>query len=204
MRTYAKSKIRFGIQSTTIGWPGWAAVFFLLMIIVPGVIASAEEVLCTNGEEPDAQQSLIEPLAAVKVPAPIKRGFYLTNTNYACDQVLTACARGYHTASMWELLDISTLNYHYKHPYAEVKDDSGRGAPSYWYGWVRTGYYSSNSSTAGTGNCINWTSVSGADYGVSVRLTNNWQTALGAIGPWEATAFPCYYTGPVWCISDKR
>jgi hypothetical protein len=146
----------------------------------------------------------VSTLAAVVVPAPIKRGFYLTNTSYATNVPLTACAKGYHMASIWELLEVSTLNYHFKHPYAYTKADSGKGPPSFWYGWVRTGYDSSNNSTAGTGNCNNWSSVSGADYGVAVRLTNNWQTSLGAIGPWQATSFTCNYTGPVWCVSNVR
>ncbi len=131
-----------------------------------------------------------------------ERHVYLTNANYYPDQALTACASGYHMASFWEILDVSNLIYDYNHPAAHTKDDSGNGPPSYWYGWVRTGYSSSNSSTTGTGNCNNWSSRSNSDSGVSVRLSRTWETAPGDIGPWDATSFTCNYVGPVWCVGD--
>jgi len=131
-----------------------------------------------------------------------ERHVYLTKTNYPTNQVRTACASGYHTASFWELYDVSNLVYDYSHSAAYTKTDSGYGPPSYWYGWVRTGYDSSSSSTTGTGNCSNWSSVSNSVYGVSVRLSRTWETAPGDIGPWDATSFTCNYTGPVWCVKD--
>jgi hypothetical protein len=97
-------------------------------------------------------------------------------------------------ASLWELVDISNLIYDYVHPAAHTKDDSGYGPPSFWYGWIRTGGSSSNSATTGTGNCLNWTSTSSADSGVSVRLSRTWETAPGDIGPWDATSFTCNFT----------
>jgi hypothetical protein len=131
-----------------------------------------------------------------------ERHAYLTKTNYATNQALAACASGYHMASLWELYDVSNLIYDYGHPAAYTKADSGHGPPSYWYGWARTGYDSSSSSTAGTGNCNNWSSISSTVYGVSVRLSRMWETAPGDIGPWDATSFTCNFTGPVWCVKD--
>ena len=131
-----------------------------------------------------------------------ERHVYLTHANFATNQVRTACASGYHTASLWELYDVSNLIYDYNHSAAHTKADSGYGPPSYWYGWVRTGWDSSSSSTTGTGNCNNWSTTSNSVYGVSARLSRTWETAPGDIGPWDATSFTCSFTGPVWCVKD--
>jgi hypothetical protein len=136
------------------------------------------------------------------LPDKAGRHFYLTNTTYRTDQALTACAVGYHMASMWEILDVSNLTYDNDHPAAYNKADSGFGPPSYWNGWVRTGNSSSNSSTTGSGNCNTWTSISSTDSGVSVRLSNAWETAPGDIFTWDATSFTCNYIGPVWCVGE--
>jgi hypothetical protein len=130
------------------------------------------------------------------------RHFYQTQATYATDEILTACASGYHTASLWEILDVSNMVYAYNHPDALVRADSGQGPPSGWYGWVRTGWNASTSATAGTGNCNNWTSTSSSDSGVAIRLSRTWETAPGDIGPWDATSFPCNSLGVVWCVGD--
>jgi hypothetical protein len=130
------------------------------------------------------------------------RHFYLTDASYAIDQALTACADGYHMASLWEILDVSNMTYDYDHPAAHVKDDSGNGPPSGWYGWVRTGWFASTSATAGTGNCNNWTSTDSGDSTVAVRLATDWEGAPGDISTWDATSFTCNFNGPVWCVGD--
>jgi hypothetical protein len=130
------------------------------------------------------------------------RHFYLTNAYYATNTVLTACASGYHMASLWEILVVSNLTYDYTHPAAKTKSDSGYGPPSSWNGWVRTGWDSSGSNTTGTGNCLNWTSISDTDYGVSVQLSANWKTAPGDIFTWWANSYSCNYVGPVWCVRN--
>ncbi len=146
-----------------------------------------------------------EPQAAISL-APAASGggrlVYLTNTSYLTNVAKTACAPGYHMASFWELSDISNLTYDYTSPLAYTKADSSYGPPSGWYGWVRTGYDSSGSSTTGTGNCLNWTTADLANSGVAVRLSTAWETAPGDIGPWDATSFTCSFSGPVWCVAD--
>jgi len=165
-------------------------LILLLVLLLLGSIAPEDPVSAQTGT------------AAAFIPASGGRHVYLTKTNYATNQVRTACASGYHTASFWEIVDVSNLIYDYDHPAAYTQADSGYGPPSYWYGWVRTGYGSSSSSTTGTGNCNNWSSTSNSVYGVSVRLSRTWETAPGDIGPWDATSFTCNYTGPVWCVGD--
>ncbi len=147
-------------------------------------------------QEPDAAMSI----DAISAATGTVRHFYATKSNYSTNHTLTACASGYRMASLWEILDVSNLIYDYTLSAAATKADDGHGPPSYWNGWVRTGYDNSNSSTTGTGNCKNWSSVSASDHGVSVRLSRTWETAPGDIGVWDATSFTCNYDGPVWCV----
>jgi hypothetical protein len=163
-------------------------------------------VYTANGEwvSPDGVGPTPASVGASDVSAQSGSGisFYVTDINFFSIDALTACASGYHMASLWEILDVSNLVYAYNHPDAHVKDDSGQGPPSFWYGRVRTGQDASGSATAGMGNCDNWTSNSSADSGVFVRLSRTWETAPGDIGTWDATSFTCNLVGPVWCIED--
>ena len=172
------------------------------------------ELQCDDGLLPTANEECVSPdtlgiapessLGEVGLSALSGAGrhFYLTNASYTPNAALTACASGYHMASLWEILDVSNLTYDYGHPAAYTKPDSGYGPPSNWYGWVRTGGSSSNSSVAGSGNCLNWSSNSGIDFGVAVRLSNTWETAPGDISTWDANSFTCTTTAPVWCVGN--
>ncbi len=172
-----------------------AAVVVAVLLLLPlsGSVAALDD---GTGAPAD-----VESIAAW-APNTAGRHFYLTSTVYAADHMLTACATGYHEASLWEILDPSHMDYDYGHPAALSKADSGHGPPAGWNGWVRTGQDSSGSAVAGTGNCKTWTSKSGSDYGVAVRLSNSWVTAPGDISVWQANEYPCSYTGPVWCVAD--
>lgn len=127
---------------------------------------------------------------------------YVTEYNFYSDQAPTACGPGYHMASLWEILDTSNWLYDYDHPAAHVQGDSGYGPPSRWYGWIRTGYWSSGDAAPGTGNCLAWSSRSVDDYGTLVRLSRTWETAPGEILTWEADSFYCSVVAPVWCVGD--
>jgi hypothetical protein len=173
----------------------------------PAVTRKGDLQLTTNGEwvpvdEVGVTSSSTAGADEITAAGGDKPHFYVTNTSYATNQVKTACATGYHMASLWEILDVSNLIYDYDHPAAHVKDDSGKGPPSFWNGWIRTGQDSSSSSTTGTGNCLNWTSTDSGVYGVAVRLPGTWETDPGDIFTWDATAFNCGYIGPVWCVKD--
>jgi hypothetical protein len=163
-------------------------------------------VYTVNGEwvSPDGVGSAPSSVGASDISAQSGSGssFYVTSANHPTDQALTACASGYHMASLWEILDVSNMVYAYNHPDAHVQNDSGQGPPSGWYGWVRTGWNASTSATAGTGNCEAWTSRSSDDSTVAIQLATAWETAPGDIGPWDATSLTCDHVGPVWCIED--
>jgi hypothetical protein len=182
----------------------------LVVIIgaVAVVTAGAQGPATANEEVAPSDEAAPKPAASSSSTAAQAQGFvtlrsfYLTEANYNADEVLSACARGYHMASLWEILDVSNLAYAYDHPDAHTKDDSGQGPPSHWYGWVRTGWNTSSTDTAGVGNCQNWTSIDSADQGSIVRLTYDWATAPTAVGPWETLAFNCIGFAPVWCVED--
>jgi hypothetical protein len=129
------------------------------------------------------------------------RQFYLTKTSYNGAQALAACASGYHMASMWEIVDPSNLKYNTTLGYTMA--DSGQGPPLLW-GWVRTGFLSNNSSTAGLGNCSAWTSSYNGYYGSFAELPWGW---LGGLSPpnfdiWYVGANTCDQTLPVWCVEN--
>lgn len=92
-------------------------------------------------------------------------------------------------------------------------DDQGFGPPAdNVNGWARGGFFStgisSGPSSAGGSNCKAWSSNLGTDFGVVVRLANDWMVPLvGAsvynpIAPWEANTFSCDVAPHVWCVED--
>jgi hypothetical protein len=151
-------------------------------------------------------------VVASGLPAPLAssaglRGYYLTPGTYnGADADGTdgngagICAEGYHFASLWEILDPSNLKYDTK--LGRTQDDSGQGPPTLSYGWVRTGYGWSTSSTPGKGNCNAWTSISSGYYGTTAYLTSDW-TAGQDIHVWEVYAPRCNVYRYVWCVADN-
>jgi len=134
-----------------------------------------------------------------------QRKFYLTKTaDYNGSQARSACAEGYHMASLWEILDPSNLRYNRLLGFTRA--DSGLGPPNATRGWIRTGFDADASATVGTGNCQAWTSDHFEDRGTSVLLTTDWSTTthefVTRIGPWVAGPFSCFNTTRVWCVQD--
>src|SRR5262245_3348328 len=105
-------------------------------------------------------------------PADAKTKFYLTQEEFDGSAALTACARGYHMASFWEILDLGDLQYDSSRGF--VTPDAGSGPPSVQPGWVRTGYYPYTGNVPGGSNCAVWTSNASADNGTSVMLEASW------------------------------
>lgn len=56
------------------------------------------------------------------------KSFYITKTNHQGDTVLTACATGYHFASINEIYDFSGMTYNTE--LGQTNNDSGFGIPS--------------------------------------------------------------------------
>ena len=107
------------------------------------------------------------------------RQFYLTPFAEPGADAPTACAAGYHFASLWELTDPSNLKYNTS--LGLTLADSGQGPPQ-WTGWVRTGYVANTSGAAGRANCDGWTSSDALDYGTFATLPADWSESPGWLG----------------------
>ncbi len=129
--------------------------------------------------------------------APGARSFYLTAGDFAGDEVLGACAYGYHLASIYELLDPSNLVYDTQ--LGLTAADSGAGPIADQAGWVRTG------TAGGAGwNCDNWSSDSPLDSGLLawLGLTPEPIRALPMPAPWNTEFVDCAGRAHAWCVSD--
>jgi hypothetical protein len=126
--------------------------------------------------------------------------YYLTTDLYHGDQVLSACALGFHMASLWELLDTSNLRYNTTRGF--TRTDSGYGPPATG-GWIRTGYASDSTGSPGTSNCHAWTSGSESDVGSYVFLPGIWEADNEDLMGWAVATAICSTQIRVWCIGDE-
>lgn len=181
---------------------GWILALVGLIVLLVIVAFSSSTARGAESQVRVEESSISAPESEVmSVSSGTGRRFYVTYSRYYSNEVLTACASGYHTASMWELYDVSNLVYAHDQPNASSWADSGFGPPSQWNGWIRTGYISSIENTQGKGNCANWSSISASAYGSVIRLSNNWNTPPN-IGSWTVTTQSCNYDLYVWCVED--
>jgi hypothetical protein len=129
------------------------------------------------------------------------RSFYLTEDGFTGAQASTACADGYHMASLWEIFNPSNLEY--DTTLGLTSDDSGFGPPTTFYGWIRTGFSSNADGLhAGVVNCFTWTSDSSLDLGSMVRLMPFWGSPQSLIDPWDGFISVCSTARNVWCVQD--
>ena len=155
----------------------------------------------TNIKPSEVSQILRQQLEGVKTAIDVEEvEYYLTKTWTDGDSALTTCTTGYHTASLWEIIDVSNLQY--DTTLGLTLTDSGSGPPATYYGWVRTGSLSGNSTTPGQGNCNAWTSKSGSHYGTTVALADDWTAAGVLVAPWGAFVYKCDTELHVWCMED--
>jgi hypothetical protein len=137
------------------------------------------------------------------------RQFYLTKSAHNGVQAPTACVKGYHFASIWELADPSALEYNVN--LGRTASDGGAGPPTqltgFGYsiparGWVRTGYASHTGGTAGRGNCEAWSSDSDSHWGTVANLPSDWLGGEQDAGLWNADVRACNTFNRVWCVQD--
>jgi hypothetical protein len=132
------------------------------------------------------------------------RQFYLTDSSeYYGSIAKTACASGYHMASLWEIADPSNLKYNTSLGYQQT--DSGEGPPAdetLVFGWVRTGYIDDVSTTPGRANCDSWTNHGFSQYGTTAALPTQWTSDLQDVGIWQLSYDECDDWNRVWCIED--
>jgi len=146
---------------------------------------------------------LIIILIGVAIDADAKkkaRKFYLTQTQFTGSQALTACAKKFHMASLWEIFDPSNLRYDTN--LGVTRDDAGFGPPNGARGWIRTGFDTEGIPVPGAGNCFTWTSDSDIHFGSVVGLSNNWEGQSVVTSPWGAGSLQCNLGVRVWCVQD--
>ena len=129
-----------------------------------------------------------------------RRKFFLTTGGYTGANADSACGTGFHIASLWEIFDVTSLEYDFAR--GEGTDDRG-GPPAGTNGWIRSGTAPSTSDLAGIGNCNDWTSSSVSHYGTGVRLEVVWaEGSPTPISPWVGGVFLCSSNPRVWCVED--
>jgi hypothetical protein len=140
--------------------------------------------------------------ASVQAQSTGMRQFYMTKSSEPANQAPSACAAGYHFASMWELADPSNLKYNAS--LGKTQADSGYGPPAALGAWVRTGYSPSVDNTPGKANCNYWTSLSSSGYGTAAGLPWNWTSSTAQdLAVWDAFTYTCDFAlTHVWCIED--
>ena len=140
------------------------------------------------------------------------RRYYLTKDTFDGASALTACAAGFHMASLFEIFDPSALVYDTTLGFTSA--DSGSGPPArvtdpdtgfIVVGWIRTGEGTFGAGVTGVANCNAWTSNSHSDVGSTSRLSSNWLDAghsLSTVSPWQPVNTYCDGTTRVWCVQD--
>jgi hypothetical protein len=129
------------------------------------------------------------------------RMYYLTTALFDGSQALTACAAGYHMASLWEIFHTSTLLYNTA--LGVVENDSGAGPPASTShsGWIRTGLRSIHANgIPGEDNCDSYTTTTGT--GTVVALAPVWNGTPFPISPWFPNDDSCVNSNPVWCVQN--
>ena len=134
------------------------------------------------------------------------RKFYVTQTTHAGNEALSGCNAGYHMASMWEILDVSNLQY--ETSLGLTRPDSGSGPPTLGIGWIRTGMDPGGNNEVGTANCLAYTNADHDRSGTRVFLPRVWTISPNPIlpevivSPWVADVSPCDQGAHVWCVQD--
>ena len=134
--------------------------------------------------------------------AAVMPSYYITDLSHYPDEAPTACADGYHFASLWEISNPANLRYDTS--LGQTTLDSGSGPPTIQgLGWVRTGYNAGNvSSVAGRANCNLWTSRSNLDNGSVAVLPQLWTAGAQDLFVWDVDVRTCNFKLGVWCKQD--
>jgi len=142
------------------------------------------------------------------------RRFYLTKMPFQGSHAVDACARGFHMASRFELLDVSALEYDTKLGFR--RDDSGSGPPIQGTpglpgasGWIRTGGPSQfsepkDATDSAVANCAAWSSNSHDAFGTVAHLTDRFAVDSNCSAVvWNGGPQRCDLANPVWCVETN-
>ena len=172
-----------------------AALYFALGVASTITIGAITDRMAIGNDGLHFPDGTVQTSAAAE-----RRSFYLSTVGVQGDSVKTACAAGYHAASLWEILDPTTLRYNKTLGFN--RDDSGFGPPTNRFGWVRTGYDSWTEQEPGQSNCGNWSTTAG--HGTIIYLPYFDWDRLGALqyAPWGGATSSCSSSLGVWCVED--
>ena len=162
--------------------------------VLGDAIQALQQSVNTLQAKVDALQHAVQP-----------RQFYLTTNSFDGSHAETACASGFHMASLWEIFDTSTLVYNTT--LGKTQADSGSGPPSGVIGWIRTGSVANDADVmnhAGIANCNGYTENDGTKVGTVANLQAFWGAPPGSptIAPWDSDTLTCNDLKPVWCVQS--
>jgi hypothetical protein len=166
----------------------------LLLVALLATLAWGQKEAAASSLQAPLVYARDKPLAA----STSMRQYYLASAVLDATQAISACASGYHMASLWEILDTSNLKYNAT--LGLYQGDSKPGPPTVWHGWVRTGYGSNNGNIVGQANCMAWTSTSG--NGTTAGLPSNWTAGSEDLHVWSVITSSCGSPAKVWCVED--
>jgi hypothetical protein len=155
----------------------------------------------SSNSVPAQLQAIQSQLSALQAQVKGPRKFYLTKTGHNGAEALSACAVGYHMASLREIFDTSNLRY--DTDLGLTLGDSGFGPPNR-FGWIRTGTIATGLSVPGIANCLAWTSAEPTNGGTIVAPNAGWNDAGNVVSPWTSAAVDCASNSSfrVWCVQD--
>ena len=146
-----------------------------------------------------AQRDLMQLLQRRLWNAPPRR-VYVTPGYFEGDEVLTACARGYHLASYWEIREPSNFVYETRLGLTNADYQFGppaskeAGVTGLW-AWLDFGTVPDV-----TYNCNGWTGYAYHGYSASLGMANPASTFY----PFNIQVNRCNMKAHVWCASDPQ
>jgi hypothetical protein len=184
------------VKLSTLGAALLLTVTLVLVSMDTGTSAAGQLGVPFGIEQLQAQLTTLQ--AHVEALQP--RKFYLTVDGFDGASATTACAAGYHMASLWEIYDPTGLRY--DRTLGVTSDDMGQGPRSAERGWVRTGQRARVEGRQGDANCNAYTSNEATHSGSVGSLLEDWETIVSATPPWETIALSCATPRRVWCVQD--
>jgi hypothetical protein len=122
-----------------------------------------------------------------------RRGYYVTKTKHTGSGALTACAAGYHMASIYELVNPPVLRYETTLGVADANSGSGPPSGGDGVGWARTG------GPEYRGHCSVWTSDDATHFGTQAYFT---LAGVEQVPSLRVFTPYCSSQAGVWCIQD--
>ncbi len=199
------TRIRYRVRYSRRALSGLIYMVGVLPLAIIALLLAADSI-ASSGQPPAVGNP---DMVSAPTMLGTRRSYYVTRTRYPATDAPTACATGYHFASIWEIADPSSLRYNTE--LGLGSPDSGMGPPTAIRffqglipvsGWVRTGYGTSGTEPAGTANCLGWSSNYDSDFGTVANLPSNWTGGAQDIGVWNTQVLTCDASKWVWCVQD--